>query len=202
MDAVNFFEVEIDDAGGYSRGALWLHDGTSYQAAVGDLIFRCLGAQDTAQQAAAVVAGAGVGLGPALADDSGLTALQFQRGDETALAIVDGLLAQGNNGGERLLVTVTAERLVRIEGRPAASEAPRLLVWRSGRLEQAQGNAVVDGWLPAGAWVYVDDLLLSGAWAGLSPVFVERAEYSVGQGLRLETEDQRAMGALFGTQQG
>lgn len=202
MDALNFYEVEIDDAGGYSRGALRLYDGAAYQAANGDLIFRCLGAVDTAQQVADVAVGAGVGLGPALADDSGLTALQFQRGDATALAIVDGLLAQGEAGGERLLVTVTAARLVRIAARPSASTAPHLLVWRNGRLEQAQGEPVVDGWLPAGAWVYVDDLLLTGAWAGLSPVFVERAEYSVGQGLRLETEDQRAMGALFGTQQG
>lgn len=202
MDALNFYEVEIDDAGGYSRGALRLYDGAAYQAANGDLIFRCLGAQDTAQQIADVVVGAGVGLGPALADDSGLTALQYQRGDETALAIVEGLLAQGEAGGERLLVTVTASRLVRIAKRPSASTAPHLLVWRAGRLEQAQGEAVAAGWLPAGAWVYVDDLLLTGAWAGLSPVFVERAEYSVGRGLRLETEDQRSMGALFGTQQG
>lgn len=203
MDAANYFEIEIDTAGTYTRGVMRLHDGVTWQASVpGDVIFRCLGAQDTAQQAAAVVVGAGVGLGPALADDSGLTAFQFQRGDETALAIVEGLLAQGASGGERLLVAVTAARLVRIEERAAASAAPRLLVWRNGRLEQAQGSAVVDGWLPAGAWVYVDDLLLTGAWAGLSPLFVERAEYAVGQGLRLETEDQRAMGALFGTQQG
>lgn len=202
MDAANFFEVEIDPDGGYGRGALYWYGDAAWRPATGDLIFRCLGAVDTAKQVADVAVGAGVGLGPALADDSGLTALQFQRGDETALAIVEGLLAQGESGGERLLVTVTAARLVRIAARPSASAAPHLLVWRNGRLEQAQGEPVVDGWLPAGAWVYVDDLLLTGAWAGLSPVFVERAEYSVGQGLRLETEDQRAMGALFGTQQG
>jgi hypothetical protein len=197
-----FYEVEVDDDSGYTRGSLRLFDGAAYQPTAADLIFRCLGAQDTARQVGDVVVGAGVGLGPALITDSGLTTLQFQSGDETALAIVEGLLAQGASSGERLLAAVTADRLVHIFVRTAASAAPRLLTWRNGRLEQAQGEPVVAGWLPAGARIYVDDVLLTGAWAGLSPVFVERAEYVVGQGLRLETEDQRALAALFGTQQG
>ena len=203
MSPTNYYEVEIDDAGAYTRGSLRLYDGSAYQSVAGDLIFRCLGAQDTARQIADVVVGADVGLSPALATaTSGLATLQYQSGDETAQAIVEGLLAQGTSGAERLLVAITADRLVHISARPAAGAVPRLLVWRNGRLEQAQGEPMPAGWLPVATWIHIDDLLLTGAWAGLSPLFVERAEYSVGQGLRLETEDQRALSALFGTQQG
>lgn len=203
MSPTDFYEVDIDDASAYTRGSLRLYDGSAYQPVAGDLIFRCLGAQDTARQIADVVVGADVGLSPALATaTSGLATLQYQSGDETALAIVEGLLAQGTSTAERLLVAITADRLVHISARPAVGAVPRLLVWRNGRLEQAQGEPMPAGWLPAATWIHIDDLLLTGAWAGLSPLFVERAEYSAGQGLRLETEDQRALSALFGTQQG
>lgn len=203
MSPTDFYEIEIDGESAYTRGSLRLYDGTAYQSVTGDLIFRCLGAQDTARQIAAVVVGAAVDLSPALiAADSGLAAIQYQSGDETAQAIVDGLLAQGTSSGERLLVAVTASRLVHISTRAPAAAASHLLVWRNGRLEQAQGEPVPAGWLPVATWIHIDDLLLSGAWAGLSPLFVERAEYTAGQGLRLETEDQRALSALFGTQQG
>lgn len=203
MNPNDFYEVDIDDAGAYPRGSLRLYDGSAYQSVAGDLIFRCLGAQDTARQIADVVVGAAVGLSPALVGaNSGLATLQYQSGDETALAIVDGLLAQGTSGAERLVVTITADRLVHISARTPAASTPRLLVWRNGRLEQAQGEPMPAGWLPVATWIHIDDLLLTGAWTGLSPLFVERAEYSVGQGLRLETEDQRALSALFGTQQG
>lgn len=203
MSPSNFYEVDIDEAGAYARGSLRLYDGSAYQSVAGDLIFRCLGAQDTARQIADVVVGADVGLAPALASaTSGLATLQYQSGDETALDIIKGLLAQGTSSAERLLVGVAADRLVQIFARPSISSAPRLLIWRNGRVEQAQGEAMPEGWLPVAQWIYVDDIMLTGAWAGLSPLFVERAEYSVGQGLRLETEDQRAISTLFGTQQG
>ena len=60
MDYANFYEVEIDDEGAYSRGALKRHDGSAYQASDGDMLFRVLGAQDTALQTQQVIEGAGV----------------------------------------------------------------------------------------------------------------------------------------------
>ena len=201
MDPEHFYEVAIDPEGDYGRGALRLHDGTNYQAATGTLIFRCLGAQDTALQVRDVVSGAGVEVAGVLVEAlSGIDTVQYQAGDETALAIVEGLLAQGTAAGLRLLATMTSARTVRVLARQAANG--RLLVWRDGELQLAQGGPAIDGWLPAGTWVHLDDVLLTGAWAGLSPVFVERAEYRVGQGLRLETEDQRALADLLGVRQG
>ena len=204
MDSINFYEVAIDPAGSYSRGAMRLNDGTSYQADDGDLIFRCLGAQDTATQIRDVVMGVGLEELNAVQVEttSGILTVQHQPGTETALAIVEALLSQGTVTGERLLATTTAGRLVRVFQRMLRANARRWFVWRNGRIEFAQGGTPPSGWLPVGEWVFVDDVLLSGAWSDLSPVFVEAAEYAVGQGLRLETEDQQTIAQMFGVRQG
>lgn len=202
MDHANFYEVEIDTDGAYTRGALKLYDGTAYQADSGDLLFRCLGAQDTALQVQQVIEGAGVELGSAILENSsGIVMLQYQAGDETAKSITSALLEQGTSGGERLLCTVTSDRNVRLFVRSAAAD--KLLAWRDGMLRRAVGGDVAKGWLPTGNFVHIDDLAMSGAWAGLSPVFVERATYQVGSGLSFDAEYQTAMaGALRGVTQG
>lgn len=127
--------------------------------------------------------------------------LQYQPGDETARAIVDSLLDQGNASGARLLCTVLSDRSVRLFAQSPATE--KLIVWRNGSLRRAVGGPIADGWLPVGAWVHIDDLLLHGAWAGLSPVFIERATYRAEGGLSFDAEFQSPMAAaLIGVKQG
>jgi hypothetical protein len=202
MDAANFYEVDTVEEGDYSRGALKLFDSATYQPNDGDLIFRLLGAQDTAVQVKQVVEGAGVELGNVLVEsNSGIVMLQYQAGDETAQATTAALLEQGAASGERLLCTVTSDRNVRLFVQAPSTE--RLIVWRGGVLRRAVGGEVAAGWLPVGAWVHIDDLAMSGAWAGLSPVFVERATYQVGSGLSFDAEYQESMaGAIKGVKQG
>jgi hypothetical protein len=202
MDADNFYEVETVEEGDYSRGALKLFDSATYQADDGDLIFRLLGAQDTSVQVKQVVEGAGVELGSVLVEsNSGIVMLQYQAGDETAKSTTAALLEQGTASGERLLCTVTSDRNVRLFVQVPSTE--KLIVWRSGVLRRAVGGEVIGGWLPVGAWVHIDDLEMSGAWAGLSPVFVERATYQVGSGLSFDAEYQEPMaGAIKGVKQG
>jgi hypothetical protein len=181
---------------------LKLHDGTTYQANSGDMMFRVLGAQDTALQTQQVIEGAGVELGNVLLQAySGIAMLQYQAGDETAGAIVRSLVDQGTAGGERILCAVLNDLSVRLYERAAAAE--KVLTWRDGALSLAVGGRVADGWLPVGAWVHIDDLVASGAWAGFSPVFVERATYQVGGGLSFDAEYQEPLAnALKGVRQG
>lgn len=201
MDALNFYEVEIDPNGGYTRGAMRLYDGTTYQAASGDLIFRCLGAADTARQIADVVSAAGIEIDTTLVESaSGIYALQYRGEDETALAIIDDLLAQGATGGARLLASVVSGAIVRVYAQPVATA--RLWVWREGTLLAAAGAPALPGWLPVGVWVHLDDVLLTGVWAGLSPLFVERASFQPGKGWKLEAENQQGLDSLLGVMQG
>ena len=201
MDADDFYEVEIDADAGYSRGALALYDGTAYQSATGDLIFRCLGATDTATQITSVVSAAGIEIDTTLVESaSGIYALQYRGDDERAMSIIDDLLAQGTSPGGRLLATVVSGQIVRIYAQPVATS--RLWVWRDGNLRAAAGAPAPAGWLPVGVWVHLDDVLLTGVWAGLSPLFVERASYQPGKGWTLEAENQQGLDDLLGVLQG
>jgi hypothetical protein len=201
MSATDFYEVEIDDAGGYARGALRLHDGTTYQAGTGDLIFRCLGAVDTVRQVQSVLTGISVdGITAALVEtESGIDAWQYRAENETAAAIVDDLLAQGTSDGQRLLATVMNGGLARVFVQPVAGQ--RLWVWRDGTLQTATGAPALPGWLPVGIWVH-DDILLQGAWSGLNPQFVEKASYQIGSGWSLEAENQQNLSDMLGVAQG
>lgn len=201
MDADDFYEVEIDTDAGYSRGALWLYDGTAYQSATGDLIFRCLGATDTATQIAGVVSAAGIEIDTTLVESvSGIYALQYRGDDERAMSIIDDMLAQGTSTGGRLLATTVSGQIVRIYAQPAVTS--RLWVWREGTLLAAAGAPALPGWLPVGVWVHLDDVLLTGVWAGLSPLFVERASFQPGKGWKLEAENQQGLDDLLGVLQG
>jgi len=202
MDADNFYEIEVDPEAGYARGALALYDGAAWQTPLPqDVIFRVMGATDTAAQIASVISAAGIEIDTPLTESaSGIYALQYRGEDETAMAIIDNLLAQGTSMGGRLLVTTVSGQIVRIYAQPVATS--RLWVWRDGTLRAAAGAAAFPGWLPVGVWVHLDDVLLTGVWASMSPLFVERASYQPGKGWTLEAENQQGLDSLLGVLQG
>lgn len=197
-----FYEIELDGDGGYTRGDLYLYDGASYQADAGSLHFRILGAQDNALQVRDVAIGAGTEIVAVVVEDqASIETMQYQTGDETALSIVASLLEQGTAAGGRILAAAQSDLSVRIFEQETATN--RLYLWRDGELTLAAGGWPPEGWLPAGVWIHIDDLLLTGAWSGFSPVFVERATYRVGSRLTLDAENQAALfSSLQGVKQG
>lgn len=201
-DPDNYYEVWLDPDGGYSRGSLKLHDGSAYQAVAYDLLFRVLGAEDTATQVARVVHDTDTELFGAIVEvPSGVLSWQYRDGEETGQAVAEALLAAGVSGGFRLLAQTTPTRWVRIYGEDSGTNAR--YVWGDDQvLRHVQGDAAEEGWLPVGEWVHLDDGYVSGAWAGLSPFFVERASWRVGQGLSLEAAGQRSVADRLGVRQG
>lgn len=201
-DPDNYYEVWLDPDGGYPRGSLKLHDGSAYQAVAYDLLFRVLGAEDTATQVARVIQGTSTELFGAIVENaSSVLSWQFRDGEETGQAVAEGLLAVGTSTGYRMLAQTTAERWVRIFSEGVNTDAR--YVWGDDQvLRHVQGSPVEDGWLPVGEWVHLDDAYVSGAWAGLSPFFVERASWRVGQGLSLEAAGQRSVADRLGVRQG
>lgn len=201
-DPDNFYEVWLDPDGGYTRGSLRLYDGSAYQAVSYDLLFRVLGAEDTATQAARVVQGTETELFGALVEStSSVLSWQFRDGEETGQAVAEGLLAAGTSSGYRMLAQVTVSRWVRIFTAGLAEDAR--FVWGDDQvLRHVQGSPVEEGLLPVGEWVHLDDAYVAGAWAGLSPFFVERASWRVGQGLSLEAAGQRSVAERLGVRQG
>ena len=84
----------------------------------------------------------------------------------------------------------------RRRGKPSVSGADGLTMC------EAAGAPALAGWLPVGVWVHLDDVLLAGAWSGLSPLFVERASFQPGKGWKLEAENQQGLDDLLGVLQG
>ncbi len=201
-DPDNYYEVWLDGEGGYSRGSLKLYDGSAYQAVASDMLFRVMGAEDTSTQVARVIQGTSTELFGAIVENaSSVLSWQYRDGEETGQAVAEGLLAVGTSSGYRMLAQVTESRWVRIfsEGLPDDAR----YVWGDDQvLRHVQGSPVEDGWLPVGEWVHLDDAYAAGAWAGLSPFFVERASWRVGQGLSLEAAGQRSVADRLGVRQG
>ena len=84
----------------------------------------------------------------------------------------------------------------------AAVTAGTLISLSGQQVGIAAGAPALPGWLPVGVWVHLDDVLLTGVWAGLSPLFVERASYQPGKGWTLESENQQGLDDLLGVLQG
>lgn len=202
MDAANFYEVEIDPEAGYSRGALRLYDGSAWQAATGDLIFRVVGAVNALDLVVDVVSEAGTEIGRTVMEaTTGVEAWQYATGEETAGAVMRRLLEVGDSTGRRLLAMVTPDKALRVAVQSEDYDAwLRLINGAPGWLD---GAPLAAGILPVGVWVELGDTpLLSEAWAGLDRVFVERGGYRVGQGWELEAEGQRSVVERLGLQMG
>ena len=200
-DPVNFYEVEVDEALSYTRGALKVYDGAAWQTASpnADLIFRVLGEIDTGAQIALILATQDWVRRMDVAT-TGLISNQYRDGELTSLEEMTSLLDGGTTGTSRLIAKATRDRAAIVTARPAATTAR--YIWRGGgALTDLYGQPAEEGYLPAGEWVRLGDDQDLGPWAALSPVFVERAEYRADSGLSLEPEGQENAFDL-GVQQG
>jgi len=186
------YAIDLDANAGYSGGALKLFDGSGWQtpSPAMDLVFRVLGAQDTGRQVAAAIV-SGNWARSIAAVNSGIVANQYRAGELYAFDEAMALLENGTSTGARLLATVYPDLTVSIAaqpGRAVAMAVARYVLHDGAQLTDLHGMAAEPGMLPAGEWVHLGDAADLGPWATLSPVFVERAEYSPSDGWSLEPQ--------------
>jgi hypothetical protein len=181
-DSWDFYELGIDEGGGYAGGTLKLFDGLEYQTPTSpkSLLFRVLGAVDTATQVQSIADSMGVFTGVTVQAPSGIATNQYRDGTQYASDEAAALLETGTDASKRLLATVGAQRNVTIRPVPDASEA--MYVWKGAdALSTLQGSVETRGLLPVGSWCHLDDqILLQGALAAASPFLVEYARYDTG----------------------
>ena len=199
-DPANYYEIELDDKAGYAGGVQRQWNGAAWKTPdpTASMVFRVLGAVDTAQQASYALRS----LGWAAAvdsPDSGVVSNQYRDGETRADEEIETLLDVGTSQGFRLLSRVQRNQTVQVYAQPDRSAARWVLRGRS--LYDLHGQPAEDGYLPAGEWVHLGDTDALGPWAQLSPVFVERAQYDAGAGWRIEpvgTGAQYDMGVTQG----
>ncbi|MBK8772588.1 MAG: hypothetical protein IPM06_19485 [Rhizobiales bacterium] len=199
----DYYEVDMDEALSYSRGAVKLWDGAAWQtpAPDSDLAFRVLGAMDTGSQVIAILQGSGWATAISVAA-SGVVSPQWRDGELTRLDELNSLLDMGTSAAKRMLARVTRDLAVVVSAKPDSISFALRWLWRgAGKLTDNYGADAEPGYLPVGEWVRLGDAESLGPWSALSPVFVERAEYSIDGGLSLEPEGQ-ADAYDMGVQQG
>lgn len=190
----DYYEIDTDDAAGYTGGALKVYDGAAWQTPdpAASLMFRVLGATDTGQQAGDVLR-AGGGILQVDAANSGILANQYRDGETRAIDEITALLDMGTSTGQRLVARVLRNLTAVVWARLSRPGTSPRYVLDGTTLRDLHGQQVEAGFLPAGEWVSLGDSASLGPWARLSPVFAERAEYRVGSGWNIEPEGQADM---------
>lgn len=179
-----YYMVSVDEENGYASGSLKVYKDGSWQASSigGDLIFRLTGLEDTATQLEDIFTESGLfvagGLleGYVIEDDPiGVISWQYREGDHTCLAEIEDLVALGDGAGERLLISIDAEKRLRVQSKPAQSALDPIL--------QNDGSiAGIDaGQMIAGRWVRIGNPLMVMAM-GASAIFADECEYDAVNG--------------------
>ena len=183
----DYYQVDLDDGATYAGGTCKAYDGAAYQtlSPAADLIFRVLGGTDTGTQISQLLTNSWAQNVATVT--TSVTASQYRNGEARAFDELETLLDTGASDGTRLIATTTSTKGVIVATKPNAITAR--WAWQdSNRLTDLYGQDAEPGYLPAGEWVKLGDASSLGPWAALSPVFVERAEYSAGSGWSLEPE--------------
>ena len=193
----NCYAVGLNTEAGYGYGALKIWNGSAWvdRWENADMPFQVWGQVETSTQISTMLTAAGQFLtGVAVMDASATWKRQWRDGQRRALAEVEELMDTGAASGRRFVSTVTPERMaiVRLEPQPASDDP--LFSATTGELRMPTGGPWDVGVLPVGRWVRLNDVppLLGSTVAGVSAIFVERADYDVAAGrLQLEPRGRR-----------
>jgi len=183
----DYYMVGMDLYGQYSEGSCKAYDGTAYQAIGADLIFRVAGGVDTGSQIASMLQSLN-GFVNVQTIASGVVSNQYREGELIVFDELQVLLRAGTSAGSRMIARTTRDKSILIAVKPDKSTV-RWSLQGPNALYDLHGQLAEPGLLPAGEWVKLGDASDLGPWAALSPVFVERAEFSPGRGWTLTPEN-------------
>jgi hypothetical protein len=120
---------------------------------------------------------------------------------------LERLVKIGATGSSRVLVDISPDRVLSLVTPSAALPGQTLRMYTAGgkvRLTDAAGSPWPEGLLPVGQWVELADMDsdLAGE-GGMSPAFIESAEYDAEAGeWRIEFEGERSLADLLKVQAG
>jgi hypothetical protein len=116
---------------------------------------------------------------------SGKTSSEYRDGDQTALAVIEGLLKSGGANGRRLLAWVDVNRRLQIYEEPAIASCD-LSMDETGQVFEAGGRRSYEFLPPVGRWVRLQDVIPGTVdltrLVDPSLQFIEEAEWSSIQG--------------------
>lgn len=186
-----FYMVDLDEEEGYTGGAIKLWDGSAWVARAwgtpaksADMPFQVWGNQRTTGQISDILSSAGQFVDTIdVQADSLISSRQFRDQDQTARTELETLMKAGVAGGRRLLSSVSPERVVSVFEEPVYNSDISPLLTDTGELLDQSGGLWEQGRLPHGRWATLTGIPTNvDDFVGLSPVFIEHAEYDCTSG--------------------
>jgi hypothetical protein len=206
VNGVNYFTVGMTPTA-YGACQMWTGSAWTTHAPGWFLRFRLWAVEDTGALAETMLAGKAQFVTLAtgyLSGVNGYPTMDQQAAVSDELARLTGI---GATAGARVLVSVSPDLVLRLTTQPTATPGETLRMFTAGgrvRLTDAAGSPWPRGLLPAGSWAELADLDsdLAGE-GGLSPAFVEAAEYDAdGDEWRIEFEGERTLLDILRVQAG
>lgn len=176
-DADDYYTLGLTDT---SAGACKVWNGSSWVDHPRGLFlpFKVWGAEENTDQIQRIIEDGGQFITDTDLATTGIATHEWRDGDMTAYDELQKLMEQGTSAGERLIATVTPERIFRLIAEPVRhSNGDRLMV--NGRLRNVAGGLRQRGLLPVGEWLMIDNLpgyITSNL--DISPFFVDEAAWS------------------------
>ncbi len=158
-----------------------------------DMLFAVECVVGTTDQISAIISNAGQFLTALIIDASGVDSNPYRAGDRDAKFELENLLSLGTSSSRRLLASVDEQRIASVYEEPAYSFGNALWLRGDGRIYDSKGVYIHPQTCPVGKWVQLQDILPpieSARLAPISPFFIERSEFDVGnQRLIIEPRD-------------
>jgi len=206
LSATDHYLVGMVDAT-YLTTMMWDGSVWSTMAPAWSLKFRLWGVDDIGTLVEAIV----TSVAQTVTLSSGYTAsvdgYTYMEDAATGLDEIERLVKIGNSSGDRILLDVSQDLALRLSSRANPVSVPNLALYTAGgkvRLTDSVGSAVEPGANVASQWVRLADLDSDlAAEGGLSPAWVEEAEYDADSGKwSLTFEGERSLVDIVKVQQG
>lgn len=206
LDAVNHFLVGMVDAA-YLTTKQWDGSVWTTMEPAWSLKFRLWGVDDIGTLAETLIAASQQGLTLSTGYTASVDGYTYMESNAVALDELERLLNIGTATGERILLDLSPDLSVRLSSRADFRTVPNLALYTANgrqQLTDAVGSAVEPGANVASQWVRLADLDSElAADSGLSPAWIEEAEYDATNGKwSLTFEGERSIVDLIKVQQG
>lgn len=191
LSTTAYYEYVVDEGLTYSAGTMRLRVSGSYtgvRTPDADLVFRVVGYRETTQQIKDIILDACPFItGVDIMTDSAVYTPQYRSGDLKADKEIDKLLASGTSTGKRLLLTVTKDRILKIDVEPSDTTQYRYVIDRNGDMRDFLDRPVPLTQPIVGVWAEQDiipAIANTSRLAVVSPAFIEENEINVTTGRR------------------
>lgn len=199
-DGTNYYKTDVNEALGYTRGALKIWNGSAWVARSpdADLLFSILGVTETTTQISQIITACGQFLTATVLDSvSGVYSSPYRDGTQTGLAVIKELFKSGTTNYRRLQASIDDERrLIISEEKALGSENYKIDA--AGTLYDPYMNRIEKATMPAGVWLELVDIVPAQAqFIGVrnpTTVFVESVTWQMGGKMRWKF---RGYGALL-----